>query len=77
MKLLVILWTYGILKVVHPTPSQPLYILYDPGCRLANGAITVRVGKRNAGDRPRRDVVGTMTQGNLRCDVEQLVFAGP
>jgi hypothetical protein len=77
MKLLVILWTYGILKVVHPTPSQPLYILYDPGCHLSNGAITVRVGKRMTADRSGRDVVGTLTQGALRCDVEQLVFAGP
>ena len=42
MKLLVILWAYGILKVVDPTPSQPLYILYDPACRPANGSIIVK-----------------------------------
>jgi hypothetical protein len=77
MKLLVVLWAYGILKVVDPTPSQPLYILYDPTCRPSNGPITVKVSKRIPADPPRRDVVGTLNQGNLRCDVEQLVFAGP
>ncbi len=78
MKLLVILWSYGILKVVDPTRGKPLYILYDPTCRPSNGAITVRVTNRVPANRPRRDVVGTLTEGDLRCDVEQLVLrAGP
>lgn len=77
MKLVVILWAYGILKVVDPTPSQPLYILYDPTCRPSNGSITVKATKRMRSDQRPRDVVGTLTQGNLRCDVEQFVYAGP
>lgn len=77
MKLLVILWAFGILKVVDPTPSQPLYILYDPACRLSNGPLTVKVTNRISADPSRRDLVGTLTHANLRCDVEQFVFAGP
>ncbi len=77
MKLLVILWSYGILKVVDPTPSQPLYILYDPQCRLSKGAVTLVASGRRSARIERSDPVGTLKQGNSTCEVEQLVYPGP
>jgi hypothetical protein len=77
MKLVVVLWSYGILKVVDPTPSQPLYILYDPACRLASGAISVQATGRRSTRVDSIAPVGTLRQGNQTCDVEQLVYPGP
>jgi hypothetical protein len=77
MKLLVILWAYGILKVVHPAPNQPLYILYDPECRLAKGRVSLQIVPRRAPDGARLERVGILKQGDASCDVEQLVYPGP
>ena len=35
MTLVVVLWSYGILKVLDPSPSEPLYVFYDGACKLS------------------------------------------
>ena len=74
MTLVVLLWSYGILKVVHPTVTEPLYVFYDPKCSLRNGAITVVVENLMPPDP--LDRVGTLKQGSTTCDVQELVYPG-
>lgn len=74
MTLVVLLWSYGILKVFDPTPSQPLYVFYDPTCKLSNGEITVKVEDLMPPDPS--DPVGTLTQSGRTCNVEELVYPG-
>jgi hypothetical protein len=77
MKLTVVLWAYGILKVVQPAPEEPIYLLYDPACRIESGAVEVKVTNWLPDDPPPHDPMGTLTQGGRTCDVEELVFSGP
>ena len=77
MKLTVVLWAYGILKVVHPAPEEPIYLLYDPVCRIESGAVDVRITNWLPADPPPHDPMGTLTQDGRRCDVEDVVFSGP
>lgn len=74
MTLLVVLWSYGILKVLDPTPGEPLYVFYDGKCSLSNGVITVKVENLLPPDPS--DAVGTLTQGRRTCDVDELVYPG-
>jgi hypothetical protein len=77
MKLIVVLWAYGILKVVNPAPEEPIYLLYDPDCRVENGAIELRVTNWLPADPPPHDPMGTLIQKGRRCEVEDVVFSGP
>jgi hypothetical protein len=77
MKLIVVLWAFGILKVVNPTPEDPIYLLFDPTCHVESGTVEVKVTNWLPADPPPQDPMGTLTQGGLTCDVEELVFAGP
>lgn len=75
MKFLIILYAYGILKVVDPAPGDPLYLLVDPVCKAVDGYVTVYVTHQSTDEDP--GPVGYLTQGSIRCDVEQLVTEGP
>jgi hypothetical protein len=74
MTLVVVLWSYGILKVLDPSPSEPLYVFYDGMCELRNGEITVKVEDLTPPDPT--DPVGTLTQNGRSCNVEELVYPG-
>jgi hypothetical protein len=74
MTLMVVLWSYGILKVLDPSPSEPLYIFYDGTCELSNGAITVKIEDLLPPEPT--DPVGTLTQDGRTCNVEELVYPG-
>ncbi|MGH9319250.1 MAG: hypothetical protein ACRD21_19315 [Vicinamibacteria bacterium] len=74
MTLLVMLWSYGILKVVDPTPNEPLYVFYDGECELQSGTISVDVMDPTPPEAS--DPIGTLTQGELECNLEELVYPG-
>lgn len=77
MKIIVVLWAYGILKVVNPTPEDPIYLLVDPTCHVESGTVDVKVTNWLPADPPPQDPMGVLTQGGHTCDVEEFVFAGP
>jgi hypothetical protein len=77
MKLTVVLWAFGILKVVDPSPEDPIYLLYDPACHVESGAVEVEVTNWLPKDPPPHDPMGRLTQNGRTCDVEELVFSGP
>ena len=74
MILTVILWTASILKVVNPTPEGPLYVFFDPACKLVSGEITVHV--ENLLPPEPTDPVGTLTQNGKTCTVLEVVYPG-
>jgi hypothetical protein len=74
MILVVVLWSYGILKVLDPSPSQPLYVFYDGTCKLSSGEITVKIEDLLPPDPTER--VGTLSQAGKTCNVEELVYPG-
>ena len=82
MTLLVFLYAFGILKVVHPLEGQPIYLLVDPVCatRVAGKelrAVELTVTDQHPGDEERPEVVGHVSWMGLRCDVEHVVVSGP
>jgi len=82
MTLLVVLYAYGILKVFNPVDGGPIYLLVDSVCgpRVAGKeprAVELVVTNPWPGDEVRPEVVGYVSQGRIRCDVEQVVVAGP
>jgi len=82
MTLLVFLYAFGILKVVHPLDGQPIYLLVDPVCatRVAGKeprAVELTVTDQYPGDEVRPEVVGYVKWKVFRCDVEQVVVSGP
>lgn len=77
MKLIVVLWAYGILKVVNPTPEEPIYLFYDPACRIEAGAVEIKVTNWIPADPPPHDPMGTLTQKGRSCDLDEVVFRGP
>ena len=74
MVLAVILWTSSILKVVAPSADEPLYVFRDPECKLKAGEIVVTVEDLLPPDPTSR--VGTLRQGDVECDVYELVYPG-
>jgi hypothetical protein len=78
MKLLVVLFAYGILKVITPMPEDPLYLLIDPACKVKAGWIEAEDFKRVPSDSgPKPEVMGELRQVWIRCDIEQFVVMGP
>jgi hypothetical protein len=77
MKLIVVLWAFGILKVVDPSPEEPIYLLYDPACRVVSGSVEVRITNWLPEDPPPHAPMGNLTQNGRKCDVEEFVFSGP
>ena len=82
MTLLVFLYAFGILKVVHPLEGQPIYLLVDPVCvNLIAGTVPreVKLVITNPwpGDEGRPEVVGYVKWEVFRCDVEHVVVSGP
>jgi hypothetical protein len=77
MKLIVVLWAYGILKVVNPSFEEPIYLLYDPTCQVENGPVEVRITNWLPEDPPPHEPMGTLKQDERTCDVEEFVFSGP
>ncbi len=77
MKLIVVLWAYGILKVVNPDPEEPIYLLYDPECRVESGTIDVTITNWLPQDPPPQAPMGKLKQNGRTCDVEEFVFSGP
>ena len=74
MILHVIIWTASILKVVSSGADDPLYIFRDPACKLKAGEIRVTVENLLPEDPTAR--VGTLKQGNVTCDVLEVVYPG-
>ena len=70
----VILWTASILKVVSPSADGPLYVFRDPACELRAGKVVVHVENLLPEDPAAR--VGTLAQGEVECDVFELVYPG-
>ncbi len=77
MKLIVVLWAYGILKVVNPDPEEPIYLLYDPECLVESGEVEVKITNWLPDDPPPHDPMGQLKQDGRTCDVEEFVFSGP
>jgi hypothetical protein len=77
MKLIVVLWAYGILKIVNPSPEDPIYLLYDPECVVESGEIEIKITNWRPADPPPQAPMGILIQGDETCDVEDVVFSGP
>ena len=57
MKLIIVLWAYGILKVVNPSFKEPIYLLYDPTCHVENGEVEIRITNCLPEDPPPHDPI--------------------
>ena len=75
MKLVIVLYAYGVLKVVNPTPEQPIYLLVEPTCEAVDGEVFAYETHHPSDSDPGPE--GYLVQGSTRCDVEQFVRGGP
>jgi hypothetical protein len=77
MTLTVAIFAWGILRVVNPGPADPLYVFLTSGtCRIEAGVIQVDYVPNRTEPDPEYVPQGTVTQGELVCDLDELVWAG-